>query len=362
MRETPSNREQEQVSRFVRWGLVLGIGYLFLTVLSPFFTALAWAGILSYALYPLYRRLVKTIKGPRSLSAFLMCLVVILGIVLPIVYLSIFIAEDLTRTYRSIALQVSKGEGLFQEGWQHYPVIALLEERLQELERVSGTNIRAALANNLTELGRVLVLQLTSIAKNFMLAMIQLGIMLICCFYFFRDGETLVAWIQDTLPIPITRDHLLIQRFREVLTGSIYGNTFVAVIEGVIGGVAFWIVGLPSPVLWGAVMGILAYLPLVGASVVWIPGAVYFFFQAAYAKVIVLCVVGVVIGIVEYFVRPICVGKASKIHSLLVFFSVLGGIKLFGLLGIVAGPLIVAVGVTIMETYRLDKKPAHLPG
>jgi predicted PurR-regulated permease PerM len=164
-----------------------------------------------------------------------------------------------------------------------------------------------------------------------------------------------VTWVQETLPFPLKREHPVVQRFGQVVKGSIYGNTLVALMEGVIGGIGFWIVGLPSPVLWGTLMGILAYLPVVGASVVWAPAALYLYTQAAYGKVVILCATGVLIMILDYFVRPICVGRVSKIHALLVLFSVLGGLKLFGLLGVVVGPLIVAVGVTLLETYRLER-------
>lgn len=346
--------EPDQVSRLLRLGLLLGVGYAVFSVFSPFLSAIAWAAILSYALYPVYRRIVDLTRGRTSASAFVMCVAVTLGIILPLFYLSFFIADDLTRTFRVVASQVKTGEGMFRDGWQDYPIVASVVARFQELERATGTDIRAAVAQNLTQLGRDLVLQLTNVAKNMLLAIVQLGITLICCFYLFRDGEALVQWVHENLPLPIKREHVVVQRFGEVVKGSIWGNTLVAVLEGVIGGIGFWVTGLPSPILWGAVMGFLAYLPVVGASLVWAPAAVYLVAQAAYGEVLALCVIGLLIGVVEYFVRPICVGRASKIHTLLVFFSVLGGIKLFGLLGIVAGPLVVAVGIAVVESYNLD--------
>ena len=348
--------DQDQISRLVRIALLIGVGYLFVTVFSPFLSAIAWAAILSYALYPLYRRLVRITRDRVTLSALLMCIGVMLGVILPIVYLSFSIAEDMTRTFRTVAIQVERAEGIFRQGgWHDYPLLASVAERFEQLERSTGTDIRAAVARNLTQLGRELVLQLTNVAKNILLAIVHLVSILICCFYFFRDGEALVTWVQETLPVPLKREHPVVQRFGQVVKGSIYGNTLVALMEGVIGGIGFWIVGLPSPVLWGALMGILAYLPVVGASVVWAPAALYLYTQAAYGKVVILCATGVLIMILDYLVRPICVGRVSKIHALLVLFSVLGGLKLFGLLGVVVGPLIVAVGVTLLETYRLER-------
>jgi predicted PurR-regulated permease PerM len=135
----------------------------------------------------------------------------------------------------------------------------------------------------------------------------------------------------------------------------VYGNTIVALLEGFIGWLAFWSVGLPSPILWGAVMAITAYIPFVGAALVWIPAAVYLAIQGAYMQAGALVAVGIVLSVViDELVRNMIVGKASKVHSLIMFFSVIGGIQFFGLLGIVAGPLVVAVAMTLLETYRSD--------
>ncbi len=122
-----------------------------------------------------------------------------------------------------------------------------------------------------------------------------------------------------------------------------------------IGGLAFWIAGLPTPVLWGVVMGILAYVPAAGASLVWIPGALYLWFIGAYAKTAVVCVAGGIIALLDHVLRTVLVGNRSKLHPMLVFFSVLGGIKVFGILGIVAGPLVVAIGRAMLDIYRIEK-------
>ena len=220
---------------------------------------------------------------------------------------------------------------------------------------MTGTDLRAVLVDNLAQLGSALVEQLTQVAKNVLVALSELGIILLCTFYFFRDGKGMVDWLTDVSPLDEAYQQLIVRRFGEVMKGAVLGNTLVAALEGIVGGFAFWFAGMPVPLLWGAVMGILAYLPLVGAGIVWLPAAVYLFIQGDYAAGGILCVSGFVIAVLDYVVRTLVVGEASKLNTLLTFFAVLGGIQLFGLVGIVAGPLVVAVSFALLDSYRLER-------
>lgn len=339
----------------VRMALAAGILALGFSVFRPFLSPLLWAGVLCYALYPLYTRLVRATGGRRTVSALAMCLILTVGIIVPLVYLSVLIAEDLTETYRTIvASLMEKERPLFAE-WRKYPFLAALADALQNLERLTRTDLRVSLAENLADLGRVLVEQVTRLVTHALYALVQLGMILLCAFYFFRDGDALVNWLRAMSPIAPERQRLLGRRFDEVVKGAVYGNTLIALLEGVIGGLAFWIVGLPSAVLWGAVMAVFAYLPLVGAGFIWVPAAAYLFWQGAYVKFAILVSVGVVLAVVDYLIRTIVVGGRSRLHTLLVFFSVLGGLQVFGLVGMVAGPLVVAVGITLVESYRTEQ-------
>jgi predicted PurR-regulated permease PerM len=354
MTEVPNHEVRDRAGTIVRMVLVAGILALALAVFSPFVSPLLWAAVLCYALYPLYTRLVRATGGRRTLSALVMCLILTVGVIVPLAYLSVLIAEDVTETYRIVVASLREGEQPLLEGWRRYPLLAALAEAVQNLEGLTGTDLRTSIAENLTELGKALVGQVTRIVTHALYALVQLGMILLCAFYFFRDGSALIGWIRLHLPIAPERQELLGRRFDEVVKGAVYGNTVIALMEGVIGGLAFWLVGLPSPVLWGAVMTILAYLPLVGAGLIWIPAAGYLFWQGAYLKVIVLVVVGAVMAVLDYLVRTIVVGSRSRLHTLLVFFAVLGGLQIFGLVGIVAGPLVVAVGITLVEIYRTE--------
>lgn len=346
------NPMENQTVRTVRIVLTIGILTLSVALLSPFVSPLLWAGVLCYALNPVYVRLVRATGGRRTLSALVMCLILTIGVIAPLVYMSLLIAEDVTEAYRIVIASVGEGDQPLLESWRQYPLLATLAEAIHNMERVTGTDLRLSIAENLAELGKMLVGQVTRLVTHALYAFVQLGMTLLCAFYFFRDGDALIEWLRAHVPIAPERQLILGKRFDEVVKGAVYGNTVIALLEGMIGGLAFWLVSLPSAVLWGAVMAILAYLPLFGAGLVWGPAAGYLFWQGAYLKGAVLVAVGVVIAVMDYLVRTIVVGGRSHLHTLLVFFSVLGGLQFFGLIGIVAGPLVVGVGITLVEIYR----------
>jgi len=349
-----SQRDPDQAARLARLALAAGVAYLLFQTFSLFFTAIAWAAVLSYALYPIHRRLVRATKGQKALSALLMCSAVTIVIILPMLYLSALVGEELARTYKTVLTLVEQG-GLMENLHREYPIANVVIDRVQEYERLTGTSLRATLADNLQGIGKWLLEEATFVATNILLGLFQTAVMLVCTFYFFLDGDRVVRWIENSLPLTLQQQRIVFQRFGEVVRASVEGSTIVAILEGLIGGLAFWIAGLSTPVLWGVVMGILAYVPAAGASLVWIPGALYLWFIGAYGKMVVVCIAGGIIALLDHVLRTILVGNRSKLHPVLVFLSVLGGIKVFGILGIVAGPLAVAIGRAMLDIYRLEK-------
>lgn len=350
----PSPRDPDQAARLARLALVAGVAYLLFQTFSPFFTPIAWAAVLAYGLHPIQRRLVRILKGNQTTSALLMCSAVTVVIILPLLYLSALIGEELARTYQTLLALVERG-GWLDHLRREYPVVGSVVDRLQEYERLTGTSLRAAVAGHLHDMGTWLFEEATLVATNVLLGLFQTAVMLICTFYFFRDGERVVQWIENALPLTHQQQRIVFQRFDEVVRASVEGSTIVAILEGLIGGLAFWLAGLSTPVLWGVIMGVLAYVPAVGASLIWIPGALYLWFIGAYGKTAVVCIAGGIIALLDHVLRTILVGDRSKLHPALVFLSVLGGIKVFGILGIVAGPLVVAIGRAMLDIYRLEK-------
>ncbi|MBL8037507.1 AI-2E family transporter [Nitrospira sp. CMX1] len=334
--------------------LWVGMAYLLFVTFRPFLSGLLWSAVLSYSLYPQYRRITTLSGNRRSLSALIMSVTVTVGVILPLAYLSFLIGKEVAQSYLTIVSALDQGPNMIEQ-WRVHPWVTMMSEQLQEFERMTGSNLRSMLIDNLAQLGTALVEQLTRVAKNVFAGLLELGIILLCTFYFFRDGQHIVHWLKDVLPFEAHLQQLVARRFGEVVQGAVLGNTLVAALEGLVGGFAFWLAGIPGPLLWGAVMGILAYLPLVGAGIVWLPIALYSFIQGDFSAGAILCFSGFLIAVLDYVVRTVVVGETSKLHTLLTFFSVLGGIQFFGVVGIVTGPLVVAISFAILESYRTER-------
>jgi predicted PurR-regulated permease PerM len=181
-------------------------------------------------------------------------------------------------------------------------------------------------------------------------------------YYLFRDGERLRAAAYDMTPLSDAKAREIFDRTGEVIGASVYGVLVIAVVQGVLGGLAFWVLGLPSPLLWGVVMIFLSMIPMLGSFIVWVPAAIYLGLTGHWGKAVVLAVWGaLVIGSVDNFLRPKLVGERTRLHELLVFFSVLGGLQVFGVLGIVLGPVIVAITIALLDVLRQADGPSR-PG
>jgi predicted PurR-regulated permease PerM len=187
---------------------------------------------------------------------------------------------------------------------------------------------------------------------------VQTLLVVFTMFYLFRDGEAIRLAAYDVLPLERSQAKDIIARTREVIAASVYGVLAISAIQGLLGGIVFWALGLPSPLLWGVVMFFLSMIPMGGAFLVWAPAALYLAFSGAWGKAIFLTAWGVlVVGSIDNFLSPRLVGKRTRLHELLIFFSVLGGLQVFGVLGLVLGPVTVALTLALFEVVRKANRP-----
>jgi predicted PurR-regulated permease PerM len=205
-----------------------------------------------------------------------------------------------------------------------------------------------------TELGRVI--------RNIIVFLFELFVMLFALFYFLRDGESMVRRFRLFLPFEETMTDRMLTEARELIFASVTTSLVIAAVQGMICGGAFGIVGLGSPVFWGVVMGFLSLLPVVGAWPVWIPAAIWLFSTGhAGRAVILIAICGALGGTIDNVLRPILLGGRASLNGLLVFISVLGGIAVFGVLGVVLGPIVVATAVGILDVYSGDDVAGGAP-
>lgn len=227
--------------QLTRLALLIGLGYLLLATFQPFFSALIWSAVLSYGLYPLFRRLVHATGGRRTLSATVMSIGVTVGLILPLAYVFFLIGKELAATYLSVTTALQDGPGLLEQ-WRGHPWVSGLVTQLQEFLRLIGTDIRSEIVDNLADLGGTLVEKMTLVAGNVLAGLVEVSVILLSTFYFFRDGGQVIDWMKGLLPLREEQQRLVVQRFHEVVKGAVIGNTLIAILEGVVGALAFWLV------------------------------------------------------------------------------------------------------------------------
>lgn len=320
--------------------------YLCWLMLKPFVGVLLWAAVLSVAVEPVHRRLVARTRRP-SLSAALTCLLVIFAVGLPA-------ALIVWMTTRELGAVIAASQHIVNElmdpgSETTGPAIRWLNERIDVL------HARQQVIDYLGTLGGEIAGYTLNIAQYAGLTVAQALFVLFVMFYLLRDGATVRVALAGVIPLHNRQTQALLVRVREVISASIHGSLVIAAIQGTLVGLAFWALGIPLAVLWGVVAVLVA---LIGAFLVWIPAAIYLAIKGAWIKAIVLTVWGVfVVGLIDNFLRPRLVGNRTQLHELLIFFAVLGGLQLFGMLGIVLGPVALAVSLSLFEEFRHPSPP-----
>lgn len=330
--------------------------YLCWTMLQPFIEVLLWAVVLVIVFMPVHRR-VRARVGSPGWSAMISCLLVVVVILVPLTLVTLAIVREMTHIAQSLQPQPG-GEGAAQSG-----VAGLLDPNSPYVGKVLGWvgqyvdleqfNSQQFIAERLKSLGGAIAGRTLGFVGGAVGFVVEIFFVIFTMYYFFRDGERLRAALYNILPLDDRRAHEIIDRTQEVISASVYGVLVIALIQGTLGGIAFWALGLPSPLLWGVVMVFLSMIPMAGAFVVWVPAALYLGVTGHWGKAIVLTVWGaLVIGSVDNFLRPKLVGEKTRLHELLIFFSVLGGLQVFGVIGLVLGPVVVAITIALLDVLR----------
>lgn len=320
---------------------------LFVALLSPFAGALFWSVIISIMFTPLQKKLVQKI-GRKNLSALLTLFICCLLVIVPFLWLgSAFLAEGLRffELMQSGAIDLSKN---FDEVKQAFPFIQDILDRLN----YDQDKIKAELSKVTMTVSAFFAQYVVSFGQGAMSFVLQLGILLYVSFFVLRDSDYLLVLLYKALPLGDERERLFFTKFSEVTRATVKGSLIVAMVQGALGGFIFWVVDVPAPILWGVVMTLLSLIPMVGAGLVWLPVAIYYLATGNFISAIILISFGVfVIGLVDNILRPILVGRDTKLPDYLVLLSTLGGFSLFGMNGFILGPLIAALFIVSWSIF-----------
>lgn len=330
---------------------LLLVSLSFAWLLSPFFAPIFWAIAVCIIFYPIKLKLTKRLPGRDNTVAFLTLLSAMLIVILPITFLLVNAIGEAQTLYASIR------SGNFDLAQKLQEIVDSSEFIKDSLIRfnLSPDNIQERITARVGENSRMIVDSTLNIGQNMTAFVLNLGIMLYVAFFIIRDGERLKELMIEALPLGDERERLLFKRFSDVVNAALKGNLVVAAVQGAIGGIAFWALGIPSAMLWTFAMMFASLIPAVGAALIWAPVAIYFAATGQYTEAIILTVVGVVvIGLMDNLLRPILVGRDTKLPDYIILTSTLGGIALFGIGGFVVGPIIAALFVSSWNIFMRE--------
>jgi predicted PurR-regulated permease PerM len=327
---------------------------LFGFLLKPFFAPILWACIIAVLFHPMQVQLEKW-WGPRpntiALTTLLACIVLV---VIPVLLLlTSFVQQGVDLYQRIDTGEIRPGQFLDQIR-NAFPAIQELFERFG----INTDQLRENAASAAVAASRLVAQNAFAVGQSTFEFMLKLALMLYVAFFLLRDGRRLTDELVHALPLGDERERLLFRKFSEVTRATVKGNLLVAMVQGALGGIIFWILGLPAALLWGVVMAILSLIPAVGAGLVWLPAALYLYAVGDWIAATVLLLYGVlVIGLADNILRPILVGRDTKLPDWMVLLSTLGGLALFGINGFVVGPLIAVLFIAFWQIFSREFNP-----
>ena len=319
-------------------------------LLWPFFSVIVLAIVITGVFNPVYRVLHRKLNA--TVSSLITCVIIFFVLFVPVSAFVGILANEAYDLYLTAREAVVNNP--IQELLENSKVVDKINGLLTNFGiKITGDELNRAV----TELGRTVGLflyqQARSMTANIVNFVVNFFFMLLIVFYLLIDSQRLVSFIVGLSPLPDDQDEKLIQKFKDMAGAILIGNGLGGLIQGTLGGIVFAFFGIRSPFLWGVIMGLLAFLPIVGVGAVFLPAALYLILQGRLAAGIFFIVFYILLsGGIEYLFKPKLVGTRVQMHTLLVFLSIIGGLKLFGILGIIYGPLVVTAFLTLTDIYE----------
>ncbi|MGA3085843.1 MAG: AI-2E family transporter [Thermodesulfobacteriota bacterium] len=337
-------------SNYVFIAFLLGVLYLFYLVIRPFLTDLFVATVIAMIFYPLYKKFLKLFKGWKILSALLTILIVLLAFLIPVSLLSGVVTSQSLELYEKISKGLQDGSikkaidlklvyfNLFFDRW-------LIDIQSLRLEEYVG--------KLLTTFSEFIYTEMTSLAKGVAGTLFDLIIVLFISFFLLIDGEKFLHEIKVLSPLEVTHHDRIILQLERTTKATLKGSIIVALTQGLLGGIGFWIFSIPSSAFWGVCMVFSSVIPLIGTSIIWIPAALYLAFTSSFWLALGLALWGtLIISGADNVLRPMLLKGAANLHPLLTFLSILGGLIYFGFLGFILGPIVLSFLMTLFDIYK----------
>jgi predicted PurR-regulated permease PerM len=308
--------------------------------------------------FPLYSWFERSFGGRRNVAAILTVLICLCLVILP----GLAILSSLVQEGTSVYQRVASGE--IDLGRMVNEVLAAMptfvQDRVRSFETGGFEQIRQSFSSSLMQGGSFFAGRALTFGQNTLEFFVAFGLMLYLLFFLFRDGRSLSASLRNAAPLSDEHTNQFMAKFASVVRATVKGNIIIAIVQGAIGGITFWLLGVQPALLWGVLMVILSLVPAVGAALVWVPTAIYLAVTGEVVKAVVIVAVGVfVIGLIDNLLRPPLVGKETKLPDYVVLISTVGGIALVGVNGFVIGPLIAALFISAWSLFAREKQDSR---
>jgi predicted PurR-regulated permease PerM len=340
---TANATTSDRLTTVLSYGVLLLLIYLVFRIYEPFLAALGWAAILVIFFYPMNERLARKFSA-RNAAVLSTLAVTILLIVPAILVTTLFVRE---------AVSISRGvqHSLVE---QHAPMVAKkwawIAQHVPGLD--PNANVMEMVEQGVQKEAGYLAERLGTILRNIASFLFNLFVMIFAMFYFFRDGDKIIHGVRRILPFDAEHRDAMMTQTRDLISASVATSLILAALQGVIGGLGFALVKLPAPLFWGVAMAFLSLVPVVGSGLIFVPAALWLGFTGHWGRaILLLAICAGVSAIVDNVLRPLLLGGRTELSGLVIFISVVGGVGLFGMLGLVLGPILVATAAGVLAVY-----------
>lgn len=339
-------------------GSILGVLYLLYQVIAPFFPTLLIASVLTILFYGMYQKIHKMFGFRyKSLASFLSCLVVFLIIIIPIALLTVLLAQEAIGMYQTVSMKFASGAFDSFFTWEKGNFLFDVQTKYLPFVDMSQLDLKDTIINAAQNVSTFIVAQAAVLVGNIGSILLHSIIMIFSMYFLFLDGDKFVKKFTILSPLPRKYEKQIFGRINDTVKAIASGVFLTAIIQGVMAGIGYTIAGVPNPVFWGAATGFFSLIPLVGTAAIWVPASLILLVLGDYASGIFLGIWGVMlVGTIDNFVGPYLIGGRAKLYPLLTFFVVIGGMWSFGAQGLIFGPIILVLFLTLLHVYELEYK------
>lgn len=326
-----------------------------LKLLLPFFEPICWAIILALFFYPAYERLLPLLRGAAPAASLIMCILIITFIIIPVFALLASLTAEVIRVYDAVMTSIQAGSFTLIPDPDRYPLLNRAVSSIIEILHSNQVDVKAAIMDISKGVGEYMLKQGTVVFKNATSIIFKAALMLVILYYLFTDGMDMLNAFKRLLPMREQAVEDFMTLTSEVLSATLYGNLLTGAIQAGLGIFIFWALDFSAALLWGILLGLGTFIPMIGTAIVWAPATIYLFLAGDYVKGAILLTFSIlVISQIDYFLRPYLISGKTELHNLFLFLGILGGLNTFGLLGLILGPIIIALCMSILELYASD--------